>query len=293
MNYYVEASAVKNGNGSRETPFRTIGEAARIARPGDTVIVGPGIYREYVDPANGGTQEHPIVYRSERKGGAHITGAEPVKNWEKLEGNVWMARIPNGVFGEYNPFETLVAGDWYIALKPARTGDIFLDERSMYEVQDLESVKDPKVSEASWEPEFSLYTWYTEQDKQKNETILYAANRDYDGFSKFDLEFRELLDYPPYTHLITVFFRGEDESKLAEYASAFTAEVNHYVHDEIRIAGPSPAPIERIKGKFRYMLVIRGRRMKILKQALRVLALHRPVPKGIDVYVDVDAQSLL
>ena len=174
MNYYVEASAVKNGNGSRETPFRTIGEAARIARPGDTVIVGPGIYREYVDPANGGTQEHPIVYRSERKGGAHITGAEPVKNWEKLEGNVWMARIPNGVFGEYNPFETLVAGDWYIALKPAHTGDIFLDERSMYEVQDLESVKDPKVSEASWEPEFSLYTWYTEQDKQKNETILYA-----------------------------------------------------------------------------------------------------------------------
>ena len=127
----------------------------------------------------------------------------------------------------------------------------------------------------------------------ENETILYAANRDYDGFSKFDLEFRELLDYPPYTHLITVFFRGEDESKLAEYASAFTAEVNHYVHDEIRIAGPSPAPIERIKGKFRYMLVIRGRRMKILKQALRVLALHRPVPKGIDVYVDVDAQSLL
>ena len=41
------------------------------------------------------------------------------------------------------------------------------------------------------------------------------------------------------------------------------------------------------------MLVIRGRKMKILKQALRVLALHRPVPKGIDVYVDVDAQSLL
>ena len=44
----------------------------------------------------------------------------------------------------------------------------------------------------------------------ENETILYAANQDYDGFSKFDLEFRELLDYPPYTHLITVFFRGED-----------------------------------------------------------------------------------
>lgn len=126
-----------------------------------------------------------------------------------------------------------------------------------------------------------------------NETILYAANQDYDGFSKFDLEFRELLEYPPYTHLITVFFRGEDESKLVEYATQFTAELRPYILDEMKVAGPSPAPIERIKGKFRYMLVIRGRRLKLLKQALRILALHRPVPKGIDVYVDVDAQSLL
>lgn len=126
-----------------------------------------------------------------------------------------------------------------------------------------------------------------------NETILYAANQDYDGFSKFDLEFRELLEYPPYTHLITVFFRGEDESKLVEYATQFTAELRPYILDDMKVAGPSPAPIERIKGKFRYMLVIRGRRLKLLKQALRVLALHRPVPKGIDVYVDVDAQSLL
>ncbi|MDR0932528.1 MAG: primosomal protein N' [Victivallales bacterium] len=127
----------------------------------------------------------------------------------------------------------------------------------------------------------------------ENETIYYAANRDYNGFSKFDLEFRELLDYPPYTHLIAVFFRGTDESQLIQYATDFTRAVQAYVHSEIKIAGPSPAPIERIKGKFRYMLVIRGRKLKLLKQALRILVLHRAIPKGIDVYIDVDAQSLL
>ena len=41
------------------------------------------------------------------------------------------------------------------------------------------------------------------------------------------------------------------------------------------------------------MLVIRGSRLKLLRQALRVLALHRQPPKGVEVYVDVDAQSLL
>ena len=41
------------------------------------------------------------------------------------------------------------------------------------------------------------------------------------------------------------------------------------------------------------MLLIRGKRMKLFRQALRGLTLHRPVPRGIEVYADVDAQSLL
>lgn len=174
MKYYVEASAWKNGDGSKEAPFQTIGEAAQIACPGDEVIVAPGIYREYVDPARGGTEEQRIVYRSAVKGEAHITGAEPVKSWENMGGDVWTARIPNGLFGDYNPFDTLVSGDWYVALKPVHTGDVYLNEHSMYEAPDLESVKDPKPYEASWEPEFSLYVWYAEQDKEKNETVLYG-----------------------------------------------------------------------------------------------------------------------
>ena len=80
---------------------------------------------------------------------------------------------------------------------------------------------------------------------------------------------------------------------VVEFANGFTAELQRYGHEGIRFAGPSPAPIERIKGKFRYMLVIRGSRLKLLRQALRVLALHRQPPKGVEVYVDVDAQSLL
>lgn len=126
-----------------------------------------------------------------------------------------------------------------------------------------------------------------------NETIQFAASQDFDGFSKFDLEFRKMLAYPPYTHLIAVHFRGEDENKVVEYANVFTAELQRYGHQGIRFAGPSPAPIERIKGKFRYMLLIRGNKLKLLRQALRVLVLHRRPPEGVEVYADVDAQSLL
>ena len=174
MRYYVDVNAAQKGDGSRECPFRKIQEAALCAEPGDEVIVAPGIYREAVSPVNGGKEDARILYRSEVEKAAVITGAEPVKNWEIYEGSVWRARIPNAVFGDYNPYTTLIYGDWFVATMIAHTGDVYLNEKSMYEVTSMENVLHPEKSVTSWEPEFSVYTWYTEQDKEKDETLLYA-----------------------------------------------------------------------------------------------------------------------
>ena len=100
MQIYVDGNAVRSGNGQKEYPFQTISEAAKIARPGDEVLVAPGVYREYVDPANAGCEDARIVYRSVEPGKAVITGAEIVDNWEHLEGDVWTARVSNGLFVE-------------------------------------------------------------------------------------------------------------------------------------------------------------------------------------------------
>lgn len=174
MNYYVDASARTEGNGTQERPFQTIQAAAELARPGDTVLVQPGVYREQVNPRHGGTENARIVYRSVEPLGAHITGAERLDRWVRCEGNVWTARVPNGLFGGCNPFTTLVAGDWYIAACKAHTGEVYLNEKSLYEVTALEAVKNPVPSENSWDKAFSVYTWYTEQDDARNETVLYA-----------------------------------------------------------------------------------------------------------------------
>ncbi len=86
MKIYVNQAAGREGCGTREMPFRWINDAARIARPGDEVIVAPGIYRESVDPIFAGEADARIVYRSQEPLGALITGAEEDQKLGTLPG---------------------------------------------------------------------------------------------------------------------------------------------------------------------------------------------------------------
>lgn len=172
MTIYVNGNAEKDGDGSEMRPFRYINDAAEVANAGDEVFVAPGIYREYVNPMNAGTEEKRITYRSIEPLGATITGAEPIKTWVQYQGNVWMCKINNGVFGNYNPYTTEVCGDWYFAPAIRHTGAVYLNERQMYETETLdECIKGEKYI-YSWEPECSVYKWYTKQEN--NETVIFA-----------------------------------------------------------------------------------------------------------------------
>ena len=172
MKIYVSAKAWRDGDGSQARPFKHINDAVKIARPGDEVLVAPGIYREYVDPVNAGTEEAPITYRSTEPLGAVITGAEEIKSWLPYEGSVWMARIPNSLFGSYNPYTTYVYGDWYFAGRSKHTGCVYLNGKALYEADSLEACLKGEVYECSWEPEASVYKWYAQQEG--DETVLYA-----------------------------------------------------------------------------------------------------------------------
>lgn len=174
MKYYVSNKAITRGNGTEQHPFSTISGASAFAKPGDEIIVLPGTYRECVSPPVGGTSDsNRITYRSQIPGKAIITGAEIISNWTKLENDVWVTRVPNSLFNNYNPYTNFVQGDWLIKLQEYHhTGEVYLNGRSLYEVNTLDAVYHPVVTLGSHEPEQSLFKWYCTQEADC--TVIYA-----------------------------------------------------------------------------------------------------------------------
>ena len=209
MIYYVNASAGTPGDGTKENPFSTIQKAADLAQPGDEVIVLPGIYREDVDPKHAGRPDARITYRSLKPLSAVITGAGPLGNWTPEGNGVWTSRVPNTLFGEFNPYTALVSGDWFNGTLTQHLGDIFLNDKSMYEVQDPEQVRHPEISLASWDPDFSVYTWTCRQDAQADETVFLANFHEKDpNLENVEITLRRHCFYPQKEQIGYITFSG-------------------------------------------------------------------------------------
>ena len=185
MTYYVDAGTRKNGNGTKDNPFKTINEAAAVARAGDEVIVRDGIYREQVVPRSGGTEDRRISYRSETPLGAVISGSEVLTGWKPYKGDVWTAKVDNGLFGGYNPYTTYVCGDWYFAPTVRHTGSVVLNGRMMYETATLEECLAGKADPCAWDAKESEFKWYCEQEGEpvqpagaKTEYVVAAQDKE-------------------------------------------------------------------------------------------------------------------
>lgn len=168
MFYYVSQKNTVPGDGTKENPFRTIGQAADVAMPGDTVVIGSGTYREWVNPKNGGLGNNQrITYINAEGEHPVISGAEVIGGWTPLEGDVWRTEVDNTLFDEYNPYADEIFGDWYDGLgQTHHTGEVFLDGAAMYEAASLAALLE-KV-----ETKERTFRWFALAEEKR--TVFYG-----------------------------------------------------------------------------------------------------------------------
>ncbi|MGA2622009.1 MAG: right-handed parallel beta-helix repeat-containing protein, partial [Thermoguttaceae bacterium] len=109
--------------GTEELPLRTIDHAAQLLQPGERVVVGPGVYRERVRPARGGTgPDRMISYEAAPGATVVVTGSQVLtaawvpsqRNGKSSGPKLWMAKLPQELFPHENPFAQLNLTDQQI-----------------------------------------------------------------------------------------------------------------------------------------------------------------------------------
>lgn len=213
---YVDCATAHPGDGSQMHPYKTISQAAAVAQPGDEILVAPGVYREEVSPRWAGKKGQSIVYRSAVPRGAVITGAEPAKGWQPYQEDTWLLTVPNSFFGAYNPYTTLVWGDWLNQGIPCHTGEVFLGDKSLYECDSLEKVLHPVPNDESWDVEFTTHTWYTAQSEDGENTLIYANFQGKDpNKENVEITVRPHCFYPAQEHVDYITLTGFVVTKAA------------------------------------------------------------------------------
>jgi primosomal protein N' (replication factor Y) len=124
--------------------------------------------------------------------------------------------------------------------------------------------------------------------------IQHALRHDYEAFYESEIQFRRTFHYPPITSMIALVFRGE---KLPDVERA-AIECGRRLEEAVaplggtRMQGPAPAPLARIKGVWRYHILVRSPQRVALRKAVEAVMLRKKW-KGVDVAIDVDPLNML
>jgi len=124
--------------------------------------------------------------------------------------------------------------------------------------------------------------------------IRHAISHDYERFYESEIEFRRTFHYPPVTSMIALLFRGEkiENVERAALECGEAIELASAGNAGIRMQGPAPAPLARIKGVFRYQILLRGPQRILLRDIVEQTVLGKKW-RGVDVAIDVDPHNIL
>ena len=126
-------------------------------------------------------------------------------------------------------------------------------------------------------------------------TFQLACTQKFEEFYARESRYRKAMFYPPFTALAGIVVTDRDKDRAARESRAVSEFLGSVRLDSVRILGPAPAPLERVKRLHRYQLLIKAGSRTSLHQLLVALREHLDAKKlgSTRVWVDVDPVSLL
>jgi primosomal protein N' (replication factor Y) len=125
-------------------------------------------------------------------------------------------------------------------------------------------------------------------------SIQLACRQDYPAFFERELQFRKAMRYPPLTSLVNAVVRARTFAGAMDDAADLVQKVRESdaARGDLRVLGPAPAPLGRLRGEYRAQLLVKGTNRKKMRDALQSALASRPDLQRRAV-VDIDPISVL
>ena len=123
--------------------------------------------------------------------------------------------------------------------------------------------------------------------------IRAAIRHDYQAFVADELPEREKYGVPPFGRLVRMIARGPEESVVYAYLKDLAAALRREADPSVRILGPAPAPILKIRNLYRFHIQLRCPNPRPLQALARTVPASIPAPHGVELAVDVDPIHML
>ncbi|MBL8166793.1 MAG: primosomal protein N' [Acidobacteria bacterium] len=126
--------------------------------------------------------------------------------------------------------------------------------------------------------------------------LEYARQQNYEKFHDHEIHFRQQMHYPPFVALINLLIKHEDFPKAATLASDLARLLKEADTEKVlRVLGPAPAPLARLKGEHRLQVLIKTRYRRQAREALdaAMLALKEAKQDLRMVTVEVDPVNMM
>ncbi len=124
-------------------------------------------------------------------------------------------------------------------------------------------------------------------------SIRAAREQDYARFIRREMELRRELMYPPFARMALVRIEGNEPARVSDGATKIAELLARAAKPEtMRVLGPAPAPIERIKQRYRWQVLVKSRARNELRSALAEVASYA-ARDGVRVSIDIDPVNML
>lgn len=125
-------------------------------------------------------------------------------------------------------------------------------------------------------------------------SIQLACHQDYPAFYEREIAFRQAMRYPPTVSLVNVIVRSRTFSGAMDAAAGLAESLRAADGDgrALRVLGPAPAPLGRLRGEYRVQILVKGASKRGMREALAAAVSASP-DLARHVTIDVDPISVL